>query len=218
MTNVFTYNQEQATQVGAGQYISKSGGYGFKITRAVFTNSASQQSQARFLEMDFVTQDGQKCNYVSICFVKGDGTQLDFGNNMIQAIMGCAGAVNLTQDQKGNCPELLNKGLKAVVQRVDYTKNNGDDGYKFELKLPANFTTGQTIKEKVSGSSAKAFQAYADSIEDKDERKPKQTGAQQQSWGNAPAQQSAPAYQKSQQAPAQYNDPSMDFDDDIPFN
>lgn len=53
--------------------------------------------------------------------------------------------------------------------------------------------------------------------------------APQQSWGNPPQQaapQMAPAYQPQQQAPApkaapqapaQFNEPSMDFDDDIPF-
>ena len=64
--------------------------------------------------------------------------------------------------------------LKAVVQRVDYTKqsgaNAGQDGYKFEFKMPASINTSQTVKELVDGSPAEAYQKYADSVQDKDER------------------------------------------------
>lgn len=171
MTQLFTYNQEQAATVGAGQYVTKSGGYDVKVVRAVATKSQTQGSQAQFIELDIETREGQKCNYISICFVKGDGTKLDFGNKLIQAIMGCAGIQSLTIDQQGNATELLNKSFKAILQRVDFTKNNGEDGYKFELKLPA-LMSGQTIQEQLSGKQAQAFKSYADSVEDKDERKP----------------------------------------------
>lgn len=212
MNSVFTYNQEQASQVGAGQYVSKSGGYDFKITRAAWTSSPA--SAARFLELDLETREGQKCNYVSICFVKGDGSTLDFGSNMIQAIMGCAQVGNLT-DQQGNCPELIGKFLKAVVQRVDYTKNNNDDGYKFDLKLPA-LLSGQTIKESLANEPAKAFQAYADSIEDKDDRKKLHAS----SYGTAPAGYKSPQQSKTAAGSSQYSNPgavASDFDDDVPF-
>jgi hypothetical protein len=217
MQPLFTYNQEQAATVGAGQYVTKSGGFDVKIVRAIATKSQTQGSQAQFLEMDFETREGQKCNYVSICFVKGDGTQLDFGNKLIQAIMGCTGVQHLTIDQQGNATELLNKSFKAILQRVDFTKNNGQDGYKFELKLPA-LMTGQTIQEQLAGKQAQAFASYAESVEDKDDRKP--AGANQQAnYGQAPAQQAAkqvvPAYQQAP-TPQGYGAPSDDMDS-IPF-
>ncbi len=211
MQPLFTYNQEQAASVGAGQYVTKSGGYELKVTRAEVTRSQSAGSQAQFMEFDFETKEGLKCNYVSICFVKGDGTSLDFGNNLIQAIMGCAGVQNLTVAQDGKCYEIIGKTLKAVLQRVDYTKNSGEDGYKFELKLPA-LMSGQTIQEQMKGEQAKAFASYAESISDKDER----TSNKQQTGCGAP--QNAQSYQQPAQGQQpQYNQPPAGFDDSIPF-
>lgn len=205
MQPLFTYNQEQASTVGASQYISKSGGYDVKAVRAVVTKSQTAGSQAEFLEMDLETREGQKCNYVSICFKKGDGTQLDFGNNLIQAVMGCAGIQHLTVDAQGNCMELIGKPFKAILQRVNFTKSSGEDGYKFDLKLPATLS-GQTIQEKLASKAPQAFDSYASSVEDKDERKAVNTNSH-----NGSAPQMTPAYAPQQQAP------SMDYDDDIPF-
>jgi hypothetical protein len=196
--NKFTYNQEQASQIGAGQYVTKSGGYDFKIVRAQFVVSQSNRSEA--LELDLETREGLKCNYISINHIKGDGNPNEYGGKLIQAIMGCTGVNSLTSANQGNCPELFNKALKGVVQRVDYTKqsgvNAGQDGYKFDFKLPANLQTGKTVKESVSGSEASSFKQYAESITDKDER------------------QSKPINQGHSANP---QDPAIDFDDDIPF-
>ena len=199
--NKFNYNQELAAQIGGGQYVTKSGGYDLKVTRSEFTKS--DNNKAEFLELDFETREGLKLNYVSINFTKGSGESNDFGHKMIQSIMGCMGVQNLT-DNNGKCNELYNKGLKGVVQRVDYTKQSGPkagkDGYKFEFKLPANIQTGKTVKETTTDSPATSFEQYAGSIEDKDERvTPQQTGG------------------FSQQAPQQQASADMNFDDDIPF-
>jgi hypothetical protein len=209
--NKFNYNEELATQIGAGQYVTKSGGYDLKIVRAQFTKSTN--NNAEFLELDFETREGLKLNYVSVNFMKGNGETNDFGMKMINAIMGCANVQNLTQANEGHCPELFNKGIKGVVQRVDYTKQSGpkagEDGYKFELKLPANIGTGRTVKETSTNSAATAFDQYAGSVEDKDTRTIGQP-AQQQGY----TQQAQP----NQQAKVNPQEPSIDFDDDIPFN
>ena len=151
MNAVFTYSQEMATQIGnGGQYVTTSGGYDLKIVRAQFVNGKA-------LELDFETREGLKLNYVSINYTKNDGQPNEFGQKMIHAIMGCCGANQLTQDANGNIPELFGKLIKAVVQRVDYTKtsgaNAGQDGYKFDFKMPAMMSTGQTIKEYVDQRS-----------------------------------------------------------------
>lgn len=205
--NKFNYNEQLATQIGAGQYVTKSGGYDLKIVRAEFTRSPN--NSAEFLELDFETREGLKLNYVSINFVGGNGQENAFGMKMINAIMGCAGVQNLTQGNNGNCPELFNKGIKAVVQRVDYTKQSGpkagQDGYKFELKLPANIGTGRTVKEATTQAEATAFAQYASSVEDKDER----TAPQESQQGGGFNSQS------NQQARVNPQEPV--FDDDIPF-
>lgn len=191
MSVIFQYNQEMATQIGGGSYVTKSGGYDFKIVRAQFAQN--QNSQARALEFDFETRDGLKCNYVSINFQKGDGTPNDYGHKLIQAIIGCAGVNQLSEQQGGNCPELYNKFIKGVVQRIDYTKNNGQDGYKFDFKMPANMQTGKTVKETVGNEPASAFDKYAASIEDKDERVHQmQSQSQQGNQGNYTPQYDVP--------------------------
>lgn len=205
MSALFTYNQEQAAQVGAGQWVTKSGGYDVRVSSAMFTKSKTQGSQAQFLEMNFETRDGQKCNYVTICYVKGDGTQLDFGQKMVQAVMGSAGVQNLTADANGNCPELLGKSFKAILQRTDYTNGSGEDKYKFEIKLAA-LMTGQTIQEQLGNKQAQAFAAYADSVEDQDKR----TQATNQRPMDGAMAQSGVASNNQQSN-------NVDFDDDIPF-
>lgn len=203
MNAVFTYSQDMATQIGGGgQYVSESGGYELKVVRAQFVNNKA-------LELDFETRDGLKLNYVSINYVKNDGQPNEYGQKMIHAIMGCCGASQLTQDNNGNIPELFGKFVKGIVQRVDYTKTSGakagEDGYKFDFKLPAMMKTGQTIKEYVEQKPAEAFDKYASTIEDKDERS-NQTPSHPQSHAN----QNGNPSQNMQQG-------GVDFDDDIPF-
>ena len=206
--NKFNYDEQLASQIGGGQYVTKSGGYDLKVTRSEFTKS--NNNQAEFLELDFETREGLKLNYVSINFTKGNGESNDFGHKMIQSIMGCMGVQNLT-DSNGKCNELYNKGLKAVVQRVDYTKQSGEkagqDGYKFEFKLPANIQTGKTVKEASTNSPATSFDQYASSIEDKDERSALPH--------HAATQQSGVLSQQQQQQSGP--DVGDSFDDDIPF-
>jgi len=211
MNALFTYNQEQAAQVGAGQWVTKSGGYDVKVASAMFTKSKTQGSQAQFLEMNFETREGQKCNYVTICYVKGDGSQLDFGQKMIQAVMGSAGIQNLTADANGNCPELLGKSFKAILQRTDYTNGSGEDKYKFEIKLAA-LMTGQTIQEQLASKQAQAFALYADSVEDLDKRTQPQDGGFK---SQAPNQGNSHNFDNSKSQ--QPENISVDFDDDIPF-
>lgn len=210
--NEFTYNEELATQIGGGSYVTKSGGYDFKVTRAEF---AVGGNGAKALELDLETRDGLKCNFISINYVKNDGSANEFGSKVINAIMGCTLVNNLT-NQNGNCPELFGKFFKGVVQRVDYTKqsgaNAGQDGYKFDFKLPANIQSGKTVKETKDNSEAKSFASYADSIEDKDERVVNQGGFQSQT----PKQGNSHNFDNSKPQ-GQANGSGIDFDDDIPF-
>lgn len=201
MNTIFTYNQEEAAQIGGGgQYVTESGGYDLQVERAQFKDG-------KFLEFDFKTRDGKLLNYVSINYVKNDGQPNQYGQQMIQAIMGCIGVQSLSvADNEGNVPELKGKQLKGVVQRVNYIKQSGEkagqEGYKFDFKLPANIQTGKTVKEQIDNKPAEAFAKYAETITDKDDTQ--RGGAQ---GGD---------YSESQHSAPQYDD-LPDFDDDIPF-
>lgn len=196
MNAIFTYDQNLATQIGSSlPYVS--GGYDLKIVRA-------QMVDGKFIEFDFEEKEGRKFQFVSINHTKNDGQPNEFGHKLINAIMGCVGVQQLTCDQQGNIPELQQKFVKGILQRIDYTKqsgqNAGKDGFKFEFKLPASIKDGRTVKEMVENKPAEAFAKYAESIEDKDER----TGRQHQ-------------VTHQQQPQQQYSSNPTDFDDDLPF-
>lgn len=128
------------------------------------------------------------------------------------------------------CGEYLKKGAKIYAEGKLQTRKwqgqDGQDRYTTEVVV----SEIQMMDSRNQGQAQGQFQGNA----------PQQGAQAQQSWGNAPAQQAAPqmapAYQAApqqapaqqapaqqapaqqpQQAPAQYNEPAMDFDDDIPF-
>ena len=202
MSNLmFSYDQQMASQIGGGLSY-KSGGYDVKIVSAKFVNGKS-------LELNLEEKEGRKFNYVSINYQKNDGQPNDYGWKMINAIMGSVGVAKLSSDNNGNCPELIGRYMKAVLQRIDYTKTSGEkageDAWKFDFKLPANIKTGQTVKEALEGKPAEAFDKLSLAIEDKDER----VSGGVVNHGSLP--------QQAPQGQPKYNEPPMDFDDDIPF-
>jgi single-strand DNA-binding protein len=116
------------------------------------------------------------------------------------------------------CGEYLKKGAKIYVEGKLQTRKwqgqDGQDRYTTEIVV-------SEIQMMDSRNPAQGQPGYPANA-------PQQGMPAQQSWGNAPqapakpaAPQMAPAYQqpapKPQQEPTQYNEPPMDFDDDIPF-
>lgn len=121
------------------------------------------------------------------------------------------------------CGEYLKKGAKIYVEGKLQTRKwqgqDGQDRYTTEIVV----SEIQMMDSRNPAQGQPAYQTNA----------PQQGAPAQQSWGNAPqapakpsAPQMAPAYQpsapagqtpKPQQEPTQYNEPPMDFDDDIPF-
>ena len=133
MTTLFNYNQEQAIQAGGGQWVLESGGFDLKITRAAFTKSQSANSRAEFLELDVETREGAKCNYISICYTKGDGTTLDFGHNGFKFELKLCANVQTGQTMK----EFVEQ--KQALSFADYASSVVN---KDERKAQAN--TGQS--------------------------------------------------------------------------
>ena len=136
-------------------------------------------------------------------------------------------------DHAGAAWALAEKGAKIYVEgKLQTRKWQGQDGQD-------RYTTEVVVSEIQMMDSRNPAQAGGQQFQQNAAAAPQQNAQPQQSWGNqpqqAPAQQAAPqmapAYQqqaapqqapkpqpqKPQQAPAQYNEPSMDFDDDIPF-
>ena len=187
MQTMFTYNQQQAAELSTGgNYISETGGYVLKISRAQFVGA--QNSKASFLELDFESQDGKQLNYISICYCKKDGSPNDYGNQIIQSIMCITGIQSLSLVQNGDkyeCPELVGKVIGGAFQKVLYTKNSGGEGYKFDLKLPYDPKTKMTAKEKITGQFTGESEKYLSTLKDKDDRN--QSSSSPASNGYTPA-------------------------------
>ena len=172
---MFSYNQQEAVQAGVSSYIQESNAYGGKIVSAEWI--CSTQKQTKGIEITFDSDSGLRANYLTIYYQKASGEMLG-GSKMLNAIIGCVKGSNLTskavQDSSGTkyfCPELEGKPIGLVLQKVLYTKQDGSDGYKFEIRIPFILQTGKTLAEQLGGKDAVAVEKMRSTLTDKDERK-----------------------------------------------
>nr|CBA74383.1 conserved hypothetical phage protein [Arsenophonus nasoniae] len=145
---IFTYSEESALLTYQGGFINESGAYVITITEAKLTKS---DKGSEFIEFSGESEDGRKVNYLSICCKKNDGTVNPFGQNMVNAIMGCIGIRQVTSVQHNNnliAPEFHDKKVGLVLQKVLRTKKNGDESYSFDIRMPFAANTGQTLLEE----------------------------------------------------------------------
>ena len=180
MNNViFTYSQESALSAGQSGFINESGAYVFTISEAKYV---ANPSGSKSLEFSVETDDGRKANYLNIYTVKRDGTPNTHGVNMINAIMGCTGVNQLTMAMKDVntqiAPELTGKRIGLVLQKTLKTKDNGQETYSFDIRIPFVALTKQTLQEKVEAKPAEIIEKMVATLHDKDERK---KGTQQSS-------------------------------------
>ena len=172
--SMFTYNQNEAVAAGVSNYVADSGAYQGRILSAEWTVSSRKGTKG--IEVTFETTEGLKANYLSLWYEKDDGAQLS-GAKMLNAIMGCTKVTNLTSKSvsfpdgpKYFCPELENKSIGLVLQKVLYTKNDGQDGYKFEIRIPFIPQTGKTLAEQLGNKDALTINNILKSLTDKDDR------------------------------------------------
>ncbi|RAW91943.1 MULTISPECIES: DUF669 domain-containing protein [unclassified Photorhabdus] len=184
MNNVmFVYNKELALSAGQSGFITESGAYIITINEAKFTRG---KEGAHFIEISGESDDGRKVNYLNVCCKKNDGTDNQYGINMINAIMGCAGVKQLTQVTKdaNTCiaPELAGKIIGLVLQKTLRTKRtDGSDTFSFDIRIPFVAKTGQTLQEIEESKVAEAVNKIVSTLKDKDERN---KSAQHNSYNN----------------------------------
>jgi len=229
-TPMFTFDAESAKSSGPGG-ATETGAYAGNIRSALFTNGRDSQSQSIELALD---SDVGAINYLRISYIGRDGSPLKGGTAMINAIMGLTNTKQLfateVQGENGpemHCRELEGKPIGFVLQKVLYTKTDGGDGYKFEIRQAFGTKTRKTYKEAMENLPAEAVEKLLATLSDRDERQPQthsgmgaaqqnqqrsMLGGQQQSGGtgnNSRLAQNAGNRNQQQQVP--------DFDDDIPF-
>lgn len=202
---MFTLDKEAAMNVGASNRIAESGIYAGTITR--FEYSESQSSQAKFVNIDFKSNDGREANYMSLCYQKVDGTR-SFGFNTIMAIMACTGVSQTSMVNHGGkniCPELTNKGIAFALQAEgDWYQDKNTGKWKpttnMHIAMPFDVQTKKTAKETIEGTEAKVVSAMK--VVDKPS-KPQPMATQAQG-----------GYDNSMPS---YDVPPTDYEDSIPF-
>ncbi len=171
--------------------------------------TVSQQG-AEALELSFEADSGEKADYLSIYYKGKDGNVIDFGRNMIQGIMGCTGVRNLsrqTTEYALIAPELIGRSVGLFLQKEIYTKQDGSDGFRFQVVTPFSAKSGLTLSEHKNNEPAKRIPYLISSMKDKDLRdKPKRgRPAKVKEGSNAVMNANEQLYSP---------DP---FDDDVPF-
>lgn len=176
---IITYNQEEALKAGGGNFISEGGAYIVKILEAKYVKAKTNTSG---IEFSLESADGQKANYITLYYVKENGEVVKGGMSLINAMMGILGATSITstksrgQDGKDIfiCPEFTGKTIGLFLQKTLYTKNDGGDGYKFEIRVPFDPSTSKTLREKIGNEQPKTIENMSKSYKDKDDRSQQQ--------------------------------------------
>lgn len=223
---------EMAKKAGAAGGISETGPYEGVITSAIYT-FGRDGSQSQALELSF-DSNGGKANYLRINFIGKDGQQT-FGMGLVYALMWVAQVKGLqaaeAQGEQGpewHCPALIGKRVGLFLQKVLYTKNDGADGYRFEIRNIFQPGTKRTYAEYSENAAAEAIATLEATMKDRDERQraPQHSGtrggAQGSPYanGNPYAAQNGVPQSRLQQAANQRTAAAQqppEFDDDIPF-
>lgn len=228
MQPMFTFDDESARTAGAGG-ASETGAYAGNISAAIFTTGRDSQSEAMEFSID---SDVGKINYLRINYKGREGQPLKHGAALINAIMGLTKVKQLNAVEMTNgdgeielhCKELEGKPIGFVLQKILYTKNDGGDGYKFDVKQVFGANTRKTYKEAIDNTPAEAVTKLLAVLKDKDERiandAPQHSGSQQQRsmlGNNANQQPQSRLQQASANRQNQNTQSAPDFDDDIPF-
>ncbi|CAI1544033.1 hypothetical protein ACN2AS_05490 [Serratia liquefaciens] len=228
MQPMFTFDDESARTAGAGG-ASETGAYAGNISAAIFTTGRDSQSEAMEFSID---SDVGKINYLRINYKGREGQPLKHGAALINAIMGLTKVKQLNAVEMTNgdgeielhCKELEGKPIGFVLQKILYTKNDGGDGYKFDVKQVFGANTRKTYKEAIDNTPAEAVAKLLAVLKDKDERiandAPQHSGSQQQRsmlGNNANQQPQSRLQQASANRQNQNTQSAPDFDDDIPF-
>ncbi|WP_413510860.1 hypothetical protein [Serratia liquefaciens] len=228
MQPMFTFDDESARTAGAGG-ASETGAYAGNISAAIFTTGRDSQSEAMEFSID---SDVGKINYLRINYKGREGQPLKHGAALINAIMGLTKVKQLNAVEMTNgdgeielhCKELEGKPIGFVLQKILYTKNDGGDGYKFDVKQVFGANTRKTYKEAIDNTPAEAVAKLLAVLKDKDERiandAPQHSGSQQQRsmlGNNANQQPQSRLQQASANRQNQSTQSVPDFDDDIPF-
>lgn len=171
MNVIFQYDQSAAVTAGVSNFLTEGGAHIAVITEAKFVQGKNGKKSAG-LEFSISTPQGE-ASYISVWYQKADGQCNQFGYAIVQAMLGLTGLQNLVSTQRGDAhyaPGLEGKQIGLCLQKVLTKKQDGSDSYKFDIKIPFNPTTRQTLKEFVERTQPKVVDSWLSSLTDKDDR------------------------------------------------
>lgn len=191
---VLTYNQESGVKAGGGEYINEGGAYVFNILEARYDKAKTGTDG---LEFSVQTDDGMKANYLRVYFAKKPAVQgqqgepIKGGVSILNAMLGILKAPAMTAverpDKTWHCPEFEGKKIGLFLQKVNYTKNDGSTGYKFEIAVPFNPSNKATLRELVEGKQPTLIDRMTASYKDKQETNSNASGGNSsEDYGNPP--------------------------------
>ena len=176
---MFQFSQDAAMASRESFGISESGAYVGKLSAKYVQGSNGSKSAG--IEFSLECDQG-KLNYLTAWYQKKDGTCNTTGYNLVNAIMGLLKLQTLTSKQVGEdwvCPEFEGKQIGLVVQKELFTKNDGNEGYKFEIVMPFSAQSRKTLKEAMANAPATAVDKMIPLLKTKDNRSKAQGGYQQ---------------------------------------
>ncbi|TGV07690.1 hypothetical protein E4695_08620 [Alcaligenaceae bacterium 429] len=185
----YTVDQTAARQANANNYINESGKY---IGNFTMVESIKSRNGTEGVEFSFKSNDGQQANYLTLWTYNEKGEAL-YGFKVLNAIMVCAGiqgiapqTANITDAGGTNraatiFPEFANRPIGLVLQKEFYIKQNGDEGFKFNILAPFQHHSELMAKEILDGvTTPKALGGIIATLKDK------AAPAQQQRHPNIP--------------------------------
>ena len=178
---MFQFSQDAAMASRESFGITESGAYVGKLSAKYVQGSNGSKSAG--IEFSLECDQG-KLNYLTAWYQKKDGTCNTTGYNLVNAIMGLLKLQTLTSKQVGEdwvCPEFEGKQIGLVVQKELFTKNDGSEGYKFEIVMPFSAQSRKTLKEAMANAPATAVDKMIPLLKTKDNRSKAQGGYQQTS-------------------------------------
>ena len=183
------YDQDSGVKSGGGDFLSEGGAHICEIVSAIYTQA---KTGTHGIEFEIKTKDGLKGRYIKAYYAKQDNTPVAGGKSLLDAMMGILSIQSLSfvagvydGANVNRVPEIEGKTFGLFLQKKLYTKQDGNDGYSFEIKTAFNAVDGRTLREALSNSPAQTIERMSSSYSDKDDRQSSGNSAATQGAGNS---------------------------------
>lgn len=184
-----------ARQANVNNYIEQTGKYIGTFARA---EAVTSKQNSEGVEFTFKSRDHQTADYLTLWTHNAKGEPL-YGLKVLNAIMTCmrlrgleakSGVITKTDGttRQGEIfPELMDKPIGVLLQREAYEKNDGSEGYKFNIFAAFEAGTELTASEILDKKQTpERLGSIVATLRDRPMQKTKTTGGHRGAGGQAP--------------------------------